>query len=99
MSLADVSWVPDFVEVQSRRHALLAERLHTTPQALDSESKVLAGLIELGRQVVEDEAETALYNEHYRDGVDDETAAAFALYDVESAAAVASEVRQTEGHT
>ena len=92
VALADAHWVSAYVEAASSRHRLLAARLQADPESLDSESKVLAGLIELGRRVVEDDAETALYDEHYGDGTDAETAAAFALYDAEASTATAAEV-------
>lgn len=96
VALVDAAWVPAYVEVASTRHALLAARLHTTAEALDSESKVLAGLIELGRRVVEEDAETALYNEEYGGGLDEETAAAFAMYDAEAQAATIDAVQREE---
>jgi len=90
--LPDAAWLSDYVSSTSHRHALLAERLHLAPEDLRGEGKVLAALIEVGRQVLEEQVERGLYDELYGGGVpDDDTAGAFALYDTEADAALAAD--------
>jgi len=89
--LPNAGWISDYVSPTSHRHALLAERVHLAPDDLRGEGKVLAALIEVGRQVLEEQVERALYDQLYGGGLpDDETAGAFALYDEEADAALAA---------
>lgn len=87
--LPDAAWVSDYVSATSQRHALLAERVHMAPDELRGEGRVLAALVEVGRQVLEEQAERWLYDELYAGMPDDDTAGAFAIYDAEADEALA----------